>query len=229
MMFSLAEAWGLFPAASIPCRSMVKYQKGKRELFLTPEEYRRLGRSDRAGGGRVSGPPGGGAEIADAGPEPTHGGHEPALGRRGPGELRLTDAKTGARMVPLTPTAILFGIARVPGNPWVFSGDRPDSHLSQPSTYWLHVCKRAGTEGVRIHDLRHSFASRALALGESLPLIARLLGHTKIQTTARYAHLARDSIRISAARVAASIGKDIMPRPQGRRSVPRPSLAVGAR
>ena len=54
------------------------------------------------------------------------------------------------------------------------------------------------------------FASRALALGESLPLIARLLGHTKIQMTARYAHLARDSIRVSAARVAASIGKDIL-------------------
>ena len=91
------------------------------------------------------------------------------------------------------------------------------------------VRERAGLEDVRIHDLRHSFASRALALGESLPLIARLLGHTKIETTARYAHLARDSIRVSAARVAASIGKDILPRAQGRRSVRRPSLALGAR
>ena len=64
---------------------------------------------------------------------------------------------------------------------------------------------------VRIHDLRHSFASRALALGESLTMIGKLLGHTKIQTTARYAHLARDSIKLSAARVAASIGADILP------------------
>ena len=57
----------------------------------------------------------------------------------------------------------------------------------------------------------HSFASRALALGESLTMIGKLLGHTKIQTTARYAHLARDSIKLSAAKVAASIGADILP------------------
>ena len=59
-----------------------------------------------------------------------------------------------------------------------------------------------------------SFASRALALGESLPMIGKLLGHTKIQTTARYAHLARDSIHVSAAAgspVRASIGADILP------------------
>ena len=74
---------------------------------------------------------------------------------------------------------------------------------------------------MRIHDNRHSYASRALALGESLPIIGRLLGHTKIQTTARYAHLARDSIKLSAARVAASIGADIRP----ARSFPNPEIA----
>ena len=63
---------------------------------------------------------------------------------------------------------------------------------------------------MRLHDLRHSFASRALALGESLPAIGKLLGHSNIQTTARYAHLARDSVKTSAARVAASIGADIL-------------------
>ena len=62
---------------------------------------------------------------------------------------------------------------------------------------------------MRIHDLRHSFASRALALGESLSMIGKLLGHTQIQTTARYAHLARDSVKASAARVADSIGADM--------------------
>ncbi len=54
-------------------------------------------------------------------------------------------------------------------------------------------------------------ASRALALGESLPVIGKLLGHTQVETTARYAHLARDSVKDSAARVAASIGTDILP------------------
>ena len=50
-------------------------------------------------------------------------------------------------------------------------------------------------------DLRQYFASRALALGESLPMIGKLLGHTQVQTTARYAHLARDSIQTVTARI----------------------------
>ncbi len=54
---------------------------------------------------------------------------------------------------------------------------------------------------MRLHDCRHSFASRALALGESLPMIGRLLGHSQVQTTARYAHLARDSVHEAARRV----------------------------
>ena len=224
-MFSLAEAWGLAPAGSNPCRSVVKYKEGKRERFLTPEEYRRVGR---------------GLCVLEA------EGEFPARAvaalrllmltgcrlneiltlrwddvDRSAGELRLRDAKTGARMVPLTPTAgaVLSGIARVPGNPWVFSGDKPDSHLSQLSKYWLRVRKRAGIDDVRIHDLRHSFASRALALGESLSMIGRLLGHTDVGSTARYAHLARDTEKLSAAKVGGSIEADIMPCETGAESL----------
>ena len=58
---------------------------------------------------------------------------------------------------------------------------------------------------VRIHDLRHSFASGAVALGESLPMIGKLLGHTQVQTTARYAHLATDPVKAAAERVASNI------------------------
>ena len=68
----------------------------------------------------------------------------------------------------------------------------------------------AGLEDVRLHDIRHSYASRALALGESLPMIGKLLGHNHVETTARYAHLARDSVHESAARIAASIAADIL-------------------
>ena len=64
---------------------------------------------------------------------------------------------------------------------------------------------------MRIHDLRHSYASRALALGESLTMIGKLLGHTQVQTTARYAHLARDSIQNAAARITGSIGGNLSP------------------
>ena len=62
-----------------------------------------------------------------------------------------------------------------------------------------------------IHYLCHSYASRALALGESLPVIAKLLGHAQIQTTARYTHLTRDAVKDAANRVAEGIGGDILP------------------
>ena len=68
----------------------------------------------------------------------------------------------------------------------------------------------AGARVVRIHNLRHSYASRALALGESLTMIGRLLGHRQIETTARYAHLARDSVHEAAVRVSDSIAADIL-------------------
>ena len=72
------------------------------------------------------------------------------------------------------------------------------------------ICGRAGLEDVRLHDCRHSFTSRALALGETLPVIGKLLGHSDIETTARYAHLARDSIHEAAERIADSIATDVL-------------------
>ena len=71
--------------------------------------------------------------------------------------------------------------------------------------------ERAELGDVRLHDCRHSFASRALALGESLPAIGKLLGHAHVETTARYANLARDSMHEAAAWVADSIAEDILP------------------
>ena len=70
------------------------------------------------------------------------------------------------------------------------------------------VRKQAGIEGVRIHDLQHTYASRALVLGESLP--GKLFGHTQVETTARHAHLAQDSVQESATRIADSIAADIL-------------------
>ncbi len=67
------------------------------------------------------------------------------------------------------------------------------------------IRERAGLEDMHLHDCRHSFASRALALGESLPMIGSMLGHSEVKTTARYAHLARDSVHEAGERVAARI------------------------
>ena len=128
------------------------------------------------------------------------------------GELRLRDAKAGARVVPLSPSAmkLLSGLPRVEGNPWVIPGRKPGAHMSNVDQAWQAVRAKAGLEDVRIHDLRHSYASRALALGESLPMIGKLLGHSQVETTARYAHLARDSVREAGERIAGSIAADIL-------------------
>ncbi len=126
--------------------------------------------------------------------------------------IELPDAKTGGRVVPLGPEAraILKSLPRENDNPWVIAGKLPGSHLTDLQRPWRRIRERAGLEDVRIHDLRHSFASRALALGESLTMIGKLLGHTQVQTTARYAHLARDSVQNAAARITGSIGGNLM-------------------
>ena len=128
------------------------------------------------------------------------------------GEMRLRDSKTGPRMAPMPSAAaeVFRGLSRTPNNPWVFPGRKWGAHLSNLNDSWDCIRKRAGLNGVRLHDLRHTFASRALALGETLPVIGKLLGHSDIETTARYAHLARDSILDAAERIAGSIATDIL-------------------
>ena len=215
-LYSMAEAWGVVPEGRNPCRSAVKYKERRRERFLTEEEFRRLGRV-----------------LAEAETEGGLSAYAVAAIRLltltgcrrneilalqwkdvdlDAGELSLKDTKTGARTVPLSPAAlkVLAALPRVRGNPWVIPGKKPGAHMRNINDPWEIVRKRAGLEDVRLHDLRHSFASRALALGESLPVIGKLLGHTQVETTARYAHLARDSVRESAARIAASIGAHLL-------------------
>ncbi|MDE0373586.1 MAG: site-specific integrase, partial [Rhodospirillales bacterium] len=128
------------------------------------------------------------------------------------GELRLDDSKTGPRVVPLSPEAVtvLAGIARVRGNPHVIPGKVEGAPLRNLDNLWRRIRARAGLGDVRLHDCRHSFASRALALGEGLTMIGRLLGHARVETTARYAHLARDSVRQSAVLVSESIAEDVL-------------------
>ncbi len=215
-IFSLAEAWGLAPGGGNPCRFVLRYKEGRRERFLTEDEYRRVGRALCAL--EAEGPVRARAAAAlrllmltgcRSGEILTLRWSD--IDRKA-GELRLRDAKMGARMVPLTPAAlqVLAGIKRVRRSPWVITGGRPDRHLATLTKYWHRVRERAEVEDVRIHDLRHSFASRALALGLPLPMIGRLLGHTDVSSTARYAHLSQDAEKVAAARVGDSIEDDIL-------------------
>jgi integrase len=85
------------------------------------------------------------------------------------------------------------------------SGRNAGEHLVNLQKPWRRIRKAAGLDDVRLHDLRHSFASVAVAGGMSLPLIGSLLGHSQPATTARYAHLADDPRLAAADAVAATI------------------------
>ncbi len=217
-MFNLADAWEWRPSGRNPCRFVRRYKVEKHhERFLTAEELHRLGRAlDAAPAERLASTH---AAAAIRLLVLTGCRRNEVLGLRWEdldfeaGEMRLADSKTGARVVPLPPAAarVLASLSRVPGNPWVFPGRKKGDRQHNINDSWARVRERAGLDGVRLHDLRHSFASRALALGESLSMIGELLGHRKVQTTARYAHLARDSVQASTAKVAESIGADILP------------------
>jgi integrase len=111
--------------------------------------------------------------------------------------IMLPDSKTGRRPVYLSAPAIavLSALPRVAKNPYVIVGERERQHLVNLRKVWLRICKVARLKGVRIHDLRHSFASVGVSGGASLPIIGRLLGHTKAATTEKYSHLAADPVR----------------------------------
>ena len=214
-LFNMAEAWGVAPEGGNPCRFVKKYTERSCERFLSEEEFRRLGGvlDEVQAEGKVS------ANAVAAirllmltgcrrGEIVTLRWEDVDLET---GELRLRDAKTGPRQVALSPAAVrvLSAIPRHAGDPWVIAGRRPGTRLANLNASWLVVRARADLEDVRLHDLRHSFASRALALGESLSMIGKLLGHRKVQTTARYAHLAQDTVKASAERVAESLRADM--------------------
>jgi integrase len=76
--------------------------------------------------------------------------------------------------------------------------------------FWQRVRARAGLKDARIHDLRHTFASAAVAAGQGLPMIGKLLGHTQVATTARYAHLASDPVKAAAEKVSAVIAAAVL-------------------
>ena len=212
-MFNLAELWDLRPDGTNPCRHVKRFREEKRERFLSDIEYQRLGAALK--------------EIEVDGSETASAIAAVRLlmltGCRlseiqkllwehvdlGAGELRLPDTKTGAKVVYLGDPAIavLERIDRRDGNPWVIAGRKPESHLTDLQHPWRRIRARADLDDVRIHDLRHSFASGGLLVGEGLPMIGKLLGHTQVQTTARYAHLASDPVKSAANRIASRIAK----------------------
>ena len=111
--------------------------------------------------------------------------------------LRLADSKTGAKVIHLNAPALdlLVSISRTAGNPFVITGRKANTHLVNLEKPWRRIRAAAEIDDVRLHDLRHSFASVGAAAGFGLPMIGALLGHTQAATTHRYAHLASDPLK----------------------------------
>ena len=212
-MFNLAELWDLRHDGTNPCRHVKRFREEKRERFLSDIEYQRLGaalKAIEADGSETA------SAIAAVRLLMLTGCRLSEIQKLrwehvdlGASELRLPDAKTGAKVVYLGDPAIavLERIDRRDGNPWVIAGRKPESHLTDLQHPWRRIRARAGLDDVRIHDLRHSFASGGLLVGEGLPMIGKLLGHTQVQTTARYAHLANDPVKSAANRIASRIAE----------------------
>ena len=221
-MFNMAELWEMRPPGRNPCRSVRRYRVDPhKERFLTLRELARLGRTlDIAPSKRLASRHAAAAirllVLTGCRRNEIMGLAWDDLDFKA-GEMRLADSKAGPRIVPMPPAAaeVLADLPRTPDNRWVFPGRKKGTHQTNINDSWNRIRKHADLDGVRLHDLRHSFASRALALGEGLPMIGELLGHRQVNTTARYAHLARESVRASTARVADSIGADILTEQDG--------------
>lgn len=183
-----------------PARNVRKFQEGRRARFLSNDEIARLGEALRQALIQGSNPYAVAAirlliltgcrksEILSL-----RWGEVDFTG----GFLRLGDSKTGAKEVHLGAPAksILAGLERQPGNPHVICSEVAGRHFVGLQKVWNRVRKEAGLDDVRLHDLRHSFASVGARSGESLLIIGKVLGHATSAATARYAHLSDDPVR----------------------------------
>ena len=134
------------------------------------------------------------------------------------GTLNLPDSKTGKKSIPLGPAAVelLAAAPRLEGSAYVIPGRRrPDTPFVGIQRPWARIRARAGLGGVRLHDLRHSFASVGVAANLGLPVLGAILGHRHPATTARYAHLDDDPRRAAAARISNQIAADLNGQPAG--------------
>lgn len=134
------------------------------------------------------------------------------------GYLRLGDSKTGAKVVPIGAPAIkvLSTIPRVEGTDYVFPASGGKGHFQGTEKVWRAVREAAGFPSLRLHDLRHSFASVGLARGDALPVIGAILGHADVKTTNRYAHLADDPVRRAADGISRTVHAAFSGRPSAQ-------------
>lgn len=125
--------------------------------------------------------------------------------------LRLPDSKTGAKIVHLGAPAmkVIVGVPHVEGNPYLLPGKKEGTRVTDLQAVWTRIRRTAGIEDVRIHDLRHSFASVGASNGDSMLIIGALLGHRSTKTTERYTHLSDHPLKSAADRISDEIAKQL--------------------
>jgi integrase len=230
-MYAFGSRAGLVPESANPARGIGKFKEGRRERFLTGQELERLGSAIREA--ESIGIPWSVDELNPNAKHVPKIKRSTKIGPSAAAALRLLlftgcrlreilhlrweyvdfergclflpDSKSGRKTVILNSPAltVLSELERV--GPHVVPGDdpkRPRHDLKRP---WDAITKRAGLNGVRLHDLRHTYASFGAGGGLGLPIIGRLLGHSQAATTARYAHLDNHPLK----RASEQIGNEI--------------------
>lgn len=235
-MYSFAGKRGLVPDGCNPARGIEKYREHRRERFLTAKEIEQIGAALReAETVGIAWEIDETQPHAKHLPKPANrrtilGPHAAAAirllvltGARlreilhlrwehvdfGRGLLLLPDSKTGRKTIVLNAPAmaVLEHLKAIAIGAYVIPGDdaeKPRADLHRP---WKQIAKRAGLEEVRIHDLRHTYASFGAGSGLGLPIIGKLLGHKEAATTQRYAHLDSDPLRRAANEIGGQIAK----------------------
>ena len=135
------------------------------------------------------------------------------------GFLSLPDSKGGQKPIPISSDAkrILKSIPRLKDNPYVFCGDVPGRHIVDLKRPWDTLCDHAAIDRFRKHDMRHNLASLGIETGLSLPIIGKILGHKRTETTARYAHLADNALKEANERVSKRMVQGMRKKVRGER------------
>ena len=202
-----AERVGERPDHSNPCRHVERYPEKARERLLAPAELARLGDALKTSsedwravaairllcltGGRKG-------EILTLQWDWIDAAR---------GVARLPDSKTGAKNLYLPPgaLAVLDALPRRASSPYVLPGDRQGGHFIGLQKVWQRLRKTVELDDVHLHDFRHNLASVAIASGDSLYIVGKLLGHRNSATTERYSHVSPDPILAVANRTAERI------------------------
>ena len=208
-LLKYAEALRMRRKGSNPCRGMPRYKRQAMERYLTPREYARIGAELRACENEAP------EQVAVIRLLLYTGARRSEIEKLRwdwvkPPRLVLPDSKTGPKLIWLNSQAlaVLEGIEQRSDCPFVFP-DRTGTRPINVGMWWSKFRRRCALPDVRIHDLRHSFASTAIMDDVPLATIGKLLGHVLPETTAKYAHLADEFVADAAQRVSGSLASAI--------------------